>query len=324
MPPPKLYMAPLKGYTDRIFRNTFAEHFGGFDLAVAPFIVCTNGNKVRRKYFKDLLPENNSKMPVIPQILSRSAEGFTLLANHLFDLGYETVNWNLGCPASRVAKKMRGSGLLPHTDLITTFLEKAIPAIKGKLSIKTRLGRETNNDIFRLIPALNRYPIEEIIIHPRTGIQMYRGSPDLKTFEQCLSMTSHSVIYNGDIRSAEDFMILSERFNTVKGWMIGRWSLVNPFLPMIIKTGRDDIKGKSGRMKLFHDSLFEQYGIMQGGPSHILNRMKGFWRYFSMAFRRSESIMERVSKTRSPEQYLNVVNHIFETKEPYISQSELL
>ena len=102
---PVLYMGPIRGGTDHIYRNTFAAHFDGFDLAVAPFINCIGTNKITQKYIRVLLPENNTAMPVIPQILSKSAEGFVNLVNYLADMGYNTVNWNLGCPYPQVARK---------------------------------------------------------------------------------------------------------------------------------------------------------------------------------------------------------------------------
>ncbi len=309
-----LYMAPLRGFTDHIYRNTFSEHFSGFDLAVAPFITGKKGDKVPRKYIKGLLPENNTGMPVVPQILSKSAKEFILLANHLFNIGYETINWNLGCPYPMVAKKQRGSGMLPHQDMIREFLDHVIPALKGRLSIKTRLGWQTKDDIFRLIPLFNQYPIEEIIIHPRTGKQMYEGTTDLEAFEKLLSMTIHATVYNGDIRSLDDFKRLSQRFNTVNRWMIGRWALVNPFLPLMIKTGKDSISNKTVIMKRFHDDLFNQYSQILSGPSHLLDRMKGLWRYFSLAFKDCNIAMKKIKKTRKPDQYTDLVNHFFEAE----------
>ncbi len=187
----------MKGFTDHIFRNTFAEHFGGFDLAVAPFIASKRDRIFKKKYVKDLLPENNTRLPVIPQIMSKSAEDFTVLANYLYDLGHETVNWNLGCPYPMVANKKRGSGMLPHTDRIHAFLDSVIPGIRGTLSIKIRLGWRSTDDIFRLVPVLNQYPLEELIIHPRTGIQRYDGEIDLEAFGRCVSTINHPIVYNG-------------------------------------------------------------------------------------------------------------------------------
>ena len=313
MPRIRLYMAPMKGLTDHLFRSAFADHFGGFDLAVAPFITTKQGHRIKRNYVKDVLPENNTRMPVIPQILSKTAGDFIILANYLYDLGYDTVNWNLGCPYPMVANKKRGSGMLPYTDRIQAFLDRVIPEINGSLSIKMRLGWKENTDIFRLLPVIDPYPLSQIIIHPRTGLQRYEGPVDLDAFEDCLAVTGHTVVYNGDIRTVDDFRRLYQRFDRVHAWMIGRWCIVDPFLPGRISTGAD-IPDKIYRMQLFHNTLFEAYNRVLDGPSHVMNKMKGFWRYFSLPFEDCKKSMKNITKSRLPEQYQERVNLFFETK----------
>jgi len=314
MPRIRLYMAPMKGVTDHIFRSAFADHFGGFDLAVAPFIASKQDQRIKRKYVKDVLPENNTRMPVVPQILSKTAADFIVLANYLYDLGYDTVNWNLGCPYPMVANKERGSGMLPYTDRIRTFLDRVIPELRGSLSIKVRLGWKENTDIFRLLPVINQYPLSEIIIHPRTGLQRYEGPVDLDTFEDCLAVIRHPVVYNGDIQTVGDFRRLSRRFDRVYAWMIGRWCLADPFLPGRITSGTDNIPDKIYRMQRFHEALFEAYNRVLDGPSHVLNKMKGFWSYFSLPFEDCKKTMKKIKKTRRPDQYLEQVNLFFETE----------
>jgi len=235
----KLYLAPLRGITDYIYRNTFGRHFDGFDAAVTPFIPTMKAIHAKPSHLKDVWPENNSAMPIVPQILGNNHEDFIPLARQLFDLGYETVNWNLGCPFPMVAKKQRGSGLLPYPDKIDHFLEKTVSAVPNRLSLKVRLGRKASEEIFKLLPIFNRYPLQEIIIHPRTGTQMYGGQPDLGAFENCIGMTQHPIVYNGDITDMESFQELAARFTTVNSWMIGRGAIIDPFLPAIIKNGQD-------------------------------------------------------------------------------------
>jgi tRNA-dihydrouridine synthase len=304
-------MAPMKGLTDHLFRTAFADHFGGFDLAIAPFISSKRDHIFKIQYVKDVLPENNVALPVIPQILSNVAEDFTALANYLFDLGYGSVNWNLGCPSRTVTRKKRGAGMLPHTDLIRVFLEEVFCRIKGTLSIKLRLGWTSADDIFRLLPVLNQYPLEVLIIHPRTGIQQYEDEIDLIALEQCLSVLKHPVVYNGDIRTYEDFKYLSQRFEGILQWMIGRGFLADPFLPKVIKTGETEIPNRLQTIKRFHDSLFEAYSSVLHGPSHLLNRMKGIWRYLSFSFKDSEKLLKKINKSQTPDQYLDLVNHFF-------------
>jgi len=310
----RLYMAPLKGLTDHLFRTAFAEHFGGFDLAIAPFISSKRDHIFKPKYVRDVLPENNTALPVIPQILSNAAEDFTALSNYLFDLGYESVNWNLGCPSRTVTSKKRGAGMLPHTDLIRTFLDDAFSRIKGKISVKLRLGWTSSDDIFRLLPILNQYPLEVVIIHPRTGIQQYEGEIDLSAFEHCLSSLKHPVVYNGDIRTYNDFKRLSRRFESVSQWMIGRGCFADPFLPTVIRTGDTEVPDRIQIMKRFHDDLFEKYNRVLHGPSHLLNRMKGIWRYLSFSLKGSENFTKRINKAQRPDQYVDLVNHFFETE----------
>ena len=310
----RLYMAPLRGFTDQIYRNLFSEHFGGFDLAVAPFIASTGGKHIRAKYVRGLLPQNNTGMPVVPQILSNSAKDFIGLANCLLDMGYDTINWNLGCPHPQVARKMRGSGLLPHPERIKAFLDEVVPAMEGRLSIKARLGRKSRDELVLLAPVLNQYPLEEVIIHARTAVQMYEGNVDLEGFEACLSILHHPVVYNGDIRSAKDLLTLSERFVNVNRWMIGRWSLVDPFLPGVLKGAPEASVDRVQRLRRFHDALYEEYAAVLSGPSHLLNRMKAQWNYFSLSFRDCEKAVKKIRKTGSPEHYLEMVGRFFETE----------
>ncbi len=310
----RLYLAPMRGYTDVVFRNTFLKYFNGLDGAMAPFVPTLKGNRIKSSQIRDLVPENNMGMPLVPQILSKSPGDFTFLANHLFDLGYPVVNWNLGCPFPMVAKKGRGSGLLPYPDKIEEFLAAVIPAIPNALSIKLRLGRKNADEIFRLLPILNRYPLQELVIHPRTGIQMYTGDIDLDTFEKCLGLSEHPVTYNGDITTMDDFLQLSERFAGVKSWMIGRGVIADPFLPEVIKTGRDRFDDKIKRMHRFHDDLYGGYSEIFQGPSHLVERMKGFWKYFALSFKDSRNIQKKIFKAKTARRYESVVKHFFESE----------
>jgi tRNA-dihydrouridine synthase len=308
----KLYLAPLRGITDYIYRNTFSRHFNGFDAAVTPFIPTLKTVRAKPSHLKDVLPENNSAMPIVPQIIGNNHENFIPLAGQLFDLGYETVNWNLGCPFPMVAKKQRGSGLLPYSDKIDNFLEKTVPAIPSRLSIKVRLGRKTPDDLFKLIPIFNRYPLQDIIIHPRTGIQMYEGEPDLDAFDRCLAMTHHRVMYNGDITDLSSFRNLSGRFKNTTSWMIGRGAITNPFLPAIIKNGRDDFSNQVETFRCFYEELYGEYQQVFSGPGHLLERMKGFWSYFSQAFKDGRKIRKKIHHTLKLPRYVEIVEQFFE------------
>jgi tRNA-dihydrouridine synthase len=308
---PRLILAPLRGFTDAVFRTTYAEHFAGFDGAVAPFVAALPAGRLTEKHVRDLLPPRNGRMPVEPQILGNGADDFIFLARHLFDMGYPDVNWNLGCPFRPVTKKRRGSGLLPFPEQVDEFLGKVTPALPGGLSIKMRLGRTTADEIFRLLPVLNRYPLREITIHPRTARQMYTGQPDLATFKACLDHIRHPVTYNGDITDLAGFQELSARFPQIGCWMIGRGALSNPFLPAEIKGGAHGADGKGERFRAFYADLFGRYREILSGPGHLMGRMKGFWTYFAVNFRNGEMTGKQIHRAHQLSRYLDIVERFF-------------
>lgn len=308
---PLICLAPMRGLTGAIFRDTYARFFDGIDWAVTPFLTTIQGPRIKPSQLQEVLPEHNTRMPIVPQILSKTASKFIVLARALYDLGHDTVNWNLGCPFPRVAQKMRGSGLLPHPERIDAFLDTVLAAIPNRLSIKLRLGRRQPEEIFALLPVFNRYPIEALIIHPRTGVQMYNGKPDLDTFARCLVQCRCPVIYNGDIASPGGFADLSGRFPGVSAWMIGRGVLSDPFLPAAIKGIEQRALDRVARFRQFHDALYERFAQVRHGPVQLADTMKGYWNYFACAFQQGERLLRKIRKAQRAEAYRQVVDGFF-------------
>jgi len=301
---PQISLAPIQGVTDYHFRNTFQKFFGGVDVFYSPFLRLDKDMQLKKSKVKDVLPENNEGVNLVPQILTNNADEFIHLSKYLYDLGYKNLNWNLGCPFAMVINRELGSGLLPHFNKINDLLEKVIPVIPSKVSVKMRIGLENDDDIFKILPILNNYPISEIIIHPRTGKQMYKGEVNTDAFEKCLDLTKHKISYNGDINTLEDFQNLKSRFGNINSWMIGRGLVSNPFLAEKIKqTNNDSQENKMLRFKEFHDALAQEYLFRLEGSSHFLNKMRVFWEYFSLSFSNSHKVYKRVKKATTIEKY---------------------
>ena len=232
-----MILAPMQGLTEVMFRRVYEECFpGAIALAVSPFLSLTHGNLADAwDKIEDVLPENNAgSIPVIPQILGKEPDEFIALGNRLYDLGYNELNWNMGCPMRKVAAKHRGSGILPYPDEVRTILDAVLPQLKPRLSVKVRLGLKSTDDIFRLIPVLNDYPLASVTVHPRLGRQQYNGHPDMETFSQVLPLLKAPVIYNGDILTGADARSIRQRYPQVADLMVGRGVLYRPTLPLDI------------------------------------------------------------------------------------------
>ena len=290
--------APLQGFTDHTFRQAFHNHFGGVDAYYTPFIRTENDKSIKNSKLRDVLPENNSNLPLIPQLLVNSASDFIQISSLFENFGYKEINWNLGCPYPMVAKHQLGSGLLPYPELINQILSEVLPKIKAEISIKMRLGYENPDEIFEVLSVLNNFPIKEIIIHARIGKQMYKGSTNLNAFEDCQNQTKHKIGYNGDIDNIETFKNISSRFENIKHFMIGRALISNPFLAEEIKGIEQNTK-KIKIFEAFHNELYEKYASTLSGSTHLQNKMMFFWEYFADSFSNSKKVFKRIKKANN-------------------------
>lgn len=306
--PPFLYLAPIRGITDWLFRTLFQRHFGGVDAAVAPFLNPQPHANIDLKQLHDLLPEHNLALPVVPQFLHTDPDGLVALAHRLHDLGYTQINWNLGCPAPMVTRKRRGSGLLPFPDAIIAFLDVILPRLPLQLSIKTRLGLNHPDELAALLPRLNDYPLKEVIIHTRLGKQLYRGATDPERFGQSLALSRHPLVYNGDITDLESWNRLRRQFPSVQRWMIGRGLLADPFLARTIKGEAFSREQRIAMTRAFHHDLFTGYQEVLAGPSHLLGRMKQIWAYLAASLPNSPKLWKKIKKAGTVERYREAVN----------------
>jgi tRNA-dihydrouridine synthase len=292
---PTIILAPLHGYTEAAFRNALAECFDGYDEAIAPFISLAPAERIHSRRLHDLIPAKNTRLKVIPQILGNEPQLFINMANALAELGYDRVNLNMGCPKKAIAAKQRGSGLLPHPELIEKILSTVIPNISQRLSVKLRLGRNHPDEVYPVIEVLNKFPLEAVTVHPRIGIEQYEVNADADRFESAMQLINHPVIYNGDIFSLSDFQRISKRFTTITSFMIGRGVFANPFLAGQIKglllPSADE---QRNRFIHFIAVLMAELKNDSKSPHFLFCRMKDYWGFFSYLFEDSEKIYQKL------------------------------
>ena len=203
----KIYAAPMEGVTGYVYRNAHRHYFQGIDKYYTPFLTPKKGKGWTSREKNDIAPEHNRNMTVVPQILTNQAEDFVRMAEKLADCGYEEINLNLGCPSGTVVSKGKGAGFLARPQMLEAFLEEifsAFPVLadgksRMEISIKTRLGMEEAEEFLPLMEMYRRYPLKELIIHPRVREDYYANRPDWDAFERALSGCPFPVVYNGDL-----------------------------------------------------------------------------------------------------------------------------
>ena len=308
----KYYLAPMEGITGHIYRNAYEKYFHNIDKYFTPFIVPNESLSLKTKELRDMLPENNEGLNIVPQILTNNAEGFVLTANKLKQLGYEEINLNLGCPAGTVVSKKRGSGFLAYPEELDRFLDEIYKINDMKISIKTRLGKERADEFYKLIEIYNKYPLEELIIHPRTREDFYGNTPNLGIFKESVKLSKHSICYNGDIFTVDNYNKIVKEFPQVDKIMIGRGILANPGLIDEIKENKFITKEI---LKQFHDEIFENYTILLKEDKNAMYRMKELWGYMSHIFTNNKKYYKKIKKAQKAIDYKVAVNSLFAEQE---------
>ena len=295
----QIYLAPFQGITGTIFRETYARHFGGVDKMLTPFFtgIIKEGNLSGRKEF-ELEKTSLKHIEIVPQILSKDADEIISFGKLCGQKGFSEINWNLGCPYARVANKKRGSGMLPFPEMVEEILEKVMPELPIKFSIKCRLGYVSAEEIFQLIPVFNHFQIAELTIHARIGKQLYKGPTDLETLVKALPLIVVPVVYNGDIFSKTGYINFQQRFPSIHLLMIGRGLLVDPFLPSIIKGGEPESSQKQIAHRFITD-LYLAYRKHMNDRLQAISVMKELWGFMAFSFSEPHQAFNRLKKSKA-------------------------
>lgn len=282
------YFAPMEGVTGYVYRNAHHAIFPGIDKYFTPFVSPNQNRCFTPREKRDILPENNRGICVVPQILTNRSDYFLRTMKELAAFGYQEVNLNLGCPSGTVVSKGKGAG----------FLEDA----------------EEFEDLQKVF---QRYPFAEVIVHPRVRSDFYKNQPDCQVFGAFLKESVNPVCYNGDIFTVSDAAELKAEFPELESIMCGRGLLSNPALVRELQGGETLKKEELHR---FHDTLYESYRTLFAPDERsVLFKMKELWGYFITAFQGAERNVKKIKKAQHFAEYEAAVSHIFENHEVGLS-----
>lgn len=300
-------LAPLEGVTTWQFRTAWHRHFTPADKYFTPFISPNMNQGLNNKERNDVLPEHNIDLPLIPQILTNRSDYFLITCRDLAELGYTEVNLNLGCPSGTVVAKNKGSGFLSETEALRHFLDEIFQACPLKISVKTRIGRYSDEEWPGLLDIYKDYPLAELIVHPRVRTDFYKNTPRIDAFRQAKELCPFPVTYNGDLFTPADVEDFSRAFPDAEWVMVGRGAICNPWL----LGGTPDIK----TLEAFHSELYDEYLKVMFGDGPTLCKMKGVWAYLIQSFTNYEKYQKVIRKTRRLSEYTATVNALFHNED---------
>ena len=300
--------APLEGVTGKNFRLAHNRWFGGIDRYYAPFLSPTHHHHFGKKELEQVLPEQNEGIHLIPQILTRNAEDFIWSAGELAAMGHKEVNLNLGCPSGTVVAKGKGSGFLARYEELAVFLEEIFARCPIGISIKTRLGLTDPEEFGPLLELFNRFPVKELIVHPRVQKDMYKYPVRKESFAKAYPNCRLPLCYNGDLYTAEDCAAITQQFPALEGIMLGRGLVGDPALARKVRGGPSaDLES----LRAFHDQLYESYCQSFQSRRNAMMRMKELWFYLIGLFEDDGKHGKALRKARDDKEFEAQAQNIF-------------
>ncbi len=235
----KIYFAPMEGITDGILRQVHHRIFGGIDVYCLPFHKLTQSLSLLTREERDISPEENEGLNVLPQALTRDPEQLSAWLYYVSECGYSCADLNLGCPSPTVTGRGRGGAMLRDPEYLRSFLDRLFAnTLPVSLSVKTRIGYESDREWPEIAGLLAEYPLAHVTVHVRTVREQYTGPVHPEAFELALQQGIPHPVFNGDLRTAEDVSSLSGRYPGAEGAMIGRGLLADPALARRIRGGK--------------------------------------------------------------------------------------
>lgn len=318
----RFYLAPMEGLTGHVFRNAYHKYYAPMDKYFTPFVSHIG---LSHRELEDVLPEHNKNMYTVPQILTNKADEFLSIANRLAELGYREVNLNLGCPSGTVIKKKRGAGMLSDLTMLESFLYEIYEKCPVAISVKTRLGMENQEEWPLIQEIYEKFPIKELIIHPRVQKDLYKKPVRPAVFADAVYTSEGNIplCYNGDIFTPDDYKRFCAAFPEIDAVMLGRGILKNPELAGVLRETFIDDEKKCGdipafmtvegeflpindmqRFRKFHNELLDGYiKVMDGDARNAMFKMKEFWFYAGQSFPNAKKALKIIKKAQNLNEY---------------------
>ena len=229
-----LYLAPMAGVSDKIFRQLCKER--GADVLVTEF-VSAEGVFRRNERTREYLDFDECERPLGVQLFGGNAEHMAEAARHVIDwVRPDFIDLNFGCPVNKVVSKNGGSALLKDCPTLAAVAGSVVRAIAPiPVTAKIRIGWDDSSinavDVAHILEDLG---IAAIAVHGRTRAQAYSAFADWNVIGEVAHAVSIPVIGNGDIANAAD--VARRRAETnIAGVMIGRAAMSAPWIFQQIK-----------------------------------------------------------------------------------------
>lgn len=217
----------MAGVTDRPFRELCLRYGAG--MAVSEMMSSNPRLWKTSKSQQRMVHEGESGIRSV-QIAGADPQQMAEAAQFSVENGAQIIDINMGCPAKKVNKKLAGSALLQHPEMIKKILQAVVNAVDVPVTLKTRTGWDTENkNCVEIAKMAEDCGIQALALHGRTRACMYKGEAEYNSIRAVKQAISIPVIANGDIDSAEKAKYVLD-YTGADALMIGRPAQGRPWI----------------------------------------------------------------------------------------------
>lgn len=284
-------LAPMEGYTDSAFRLLCGKY--GAQFAITEMV---SVDRIIREKEDETTKIPNGSPPTGIQLFGSDPKIILEAAEKFEKSKFKEINLNVGCSVPKVVKKGAGSALLKNLKKLEGLVHLLSTNLKKPISVKTRLGYSSPNEILNIAKVIERAGASSIIIHARTAIQGYSGNAEWNWIKKIKEEVSIPVYGNGDIKHWEDAYRMLEETNC-DGVYIGRAAIANPIIFKECKLKKTIERNKELAGKIF----LEYYKLRKKFRLKDTN-LKAMGIAMCSGFEGAKELRKKISETKKEEE----------------------
>lgn len=279
---PRLHLAPMQDVSVLALWRCL-ERRGAPDVYVTEFFRAHRESRPERGIVRSIV-DFETERPVIAQMIGNEPADLVRTARYLEDhTPCAGIDVNLGCPSPTVCGKTAGGALLRQPDLIRRIAEALRPAVRGSLTLKTRIGFESPDEFEALLALFETLPLDGLAIHGRTVRERYQSDVHADAIAAAVARLPYPVVANGSIVSARTALAMHARTGAA-GLMLGRGAIRDPWVFADIRAAFAGERRARPTLRDLRDYLTElteevsREGTFPRELDHV-NRLKKFANY---------------------------------------------
>lgn len=224
----RVFLAPLAGYTNSVYRKLMVKYGAGLVVSemISDKALCFDSKKTL-----EMIGIEEDEHPCALQIFGGDKEYLVKAVKILNNIGnHDVLDINMGCPVNKVIKARAGSYWLKNIEDSYDKVKAIVEASTKPVSAKIRLGFDHDNiNVVEMAKMLEKAGVKMICVHGRTRSDFYGGKVNLDWIKKVKENVNIPVVANGDIIDV-DSAIYTLEYTGCDAISIGRGSIGNPWI----------------------------------------------------------------------------------------------